>query len=137
MVYLNLQAIIDNYYLDKDILALLLFPENKFPKTALYRITTNEAFLTSEQVYELADFLGVTIDELYKFGGAYKEMPTNKKDIVIFKKWEYSININTRTGIATIYNAKKPVTYLKVLTSKTITLEELFSTVDDYILNKL
>jgi hypothetical protein len=135
MVYLNLQAIIDHCQLDKEIVALLLFPGNKFPKTALYRITSNESFLTSEQVYVLADFLGITIDELYSFGDTYKQIPTKAVDTVILKKGQYSININTKSGLTVIYKNNQPYDYLKVLAAKTITMEELFKLIDNHINN--
>lgn len=137
MVYLNVQAIIDNYQLDRDIIALLLFPENKFPKTALFRITTKEAFLTSEQVYVLADFIGVTVDELYSFGPNWVQQYSTKKDIIIFKRGKYVVNVNTRTGVISIQEAARPINYLKAIVNKSITFEELFSIVDSYILNNM
>ena len=137
MVYLNVQAIIDNYQLDRDLIALLLFPENKFPKTALFRITTEESVLTSEQVYALADFIGVTVDELYSFGPSWVQQYSTKKDIIIFKRGSYVVNVNTRTGVVSIQEAARPINYLKAIVNKSITFEELFSIVDSYILNNM
>lgn len=135
MAYLNLQAVIDYYHIDHEIIALLLFPENKFPKTALNRILSEESYLTSEQVYILADFLGINITELYIFGPKWIQQSSKIANTVILKKGKYTVHINTHSGIMIVYEQSKPIDYLKILTDTSIKLNDLFEIIDTHILN--
>ena len=131
MARLNLKDIITAYDLDFDILSILLFPDNKFPRTSLNRVLDEVSYLTSEQVFTLADFLGITIDELYMYSD-WKQVPS-KTNTVKLKFSAYTVMLNTLTGVTVVYENNKPLRSKKILTSKSMTMDEFLTEIDNYI----
>lgn len=68
MDVLNLNAIIESTGVDHADLADALFPKNKEPRQALYRVMRRDAYLNEEQISKLANFIGCTVPELYTKG---------------------------------------------------------------------
>ncbi len=129
MAHLNVRAIVEHYKLDKGMIALLLFPDNKFPDSALLRVLNNDAYLNSEQIWTLSNFLGVSIDELYSFSD-WQKQPPKVTDVVMFKRGEFSANLSLKNGTLTIYKDNKPINQINELFLTTISVKDLFTAID-------
>lgn len=64
----DLIKIIDFYKLNKTQIAPILFPNAKHPSLALDRILAEESCLDTDQVYALAEYIGVPVHELLSPG---------------------------------------------------------------------
>lgn len=79
---MDLKTIIEKYALDERTIALMLFPDNKRPTSALKRVKDGLALLNTEQFAKLASYIGVTMDQLNKNGWASKPAQSNEIRLV-------------------------------------------------------
>lgn len=142
---IDLQKIIDYYGLDKKILALVLFPDTNNPEHALWRRLktsanpANRNNMSLEEVYNLAEFIGVTIDELLSIS-QWKLVPNKNKDVsamISFKKGEYLVTLNLKTGISNIMHKDALLLSEKILVGDFIGLQTFLQAVDNIIENVL
>ena len=95
-----LTRIIDsNPDLDLEVLAKLLFPENRYPIRALTRVRTGKSLLNEEQIESLASHIGADPGDLFKT--TWSSTPKGSK--VIFKYGPY----------VAVFDAKKWTTTLR------------------------
>ena len=131
MKQFNINSIVEQYKLNTEDLAKVLFPAIKYPGLAFARIQKGEAALDTEQLRRLADFIGVPISELFTengWNGAVKE------GVLTFIKGPYEVRLNYAGTFATLY--KDGVAFDKILINTTvITLEEFITILNKYINN--
>lgn len=65
MKAINVTQLIDGANLNRNLLAAELFPEHKYPRSALMRLEQGSTLLDSNQMLLLAEKLGITVNELY------------------------------------------------------------------------
>ena len=91
----KIQQVIQYYKQEPGDIARLLFPDNKYPMPALFRVMKGEADLTVKQLELLALYLGTTIEELF----VLPELDSDEWKQVIdrysitFKKGDYSCRL--------------------------------------------
>ena len=101
----NLSNVIDHYKLDQAKLAELLFPTVKYPKLALNRILSGEAHLDTEQLENLAKFLGVFPHDLFFVSQNWKG--SSEDGCLVFLKGEYKVKLNYNGVLLTAYKQDK------------------------------
>lgn len=111
--------------------AELLFPDNKFPENALRRFFRGKTKLSAEQAKRLADYIGITVDDLYSENGWRVTSDKNKHTFI---KEDFRAEIDLETGIAKVYHSDTPVAE-KMLVKSVISLKEFIESIDEIILN--
>lgn len=112
-------------------LAEALFPGNKFPENALRRVFRGQTALTADQAKTIADFLGVTVDELYSCNGWRGKATGNKHT---FTKGDYVAELDLSSG-STRITCRGTELCETLFHCPAITLSEFLSTVDNIITN--
>lgn len=104
----NLNNIIQEYGLDKNVIASILFPDVKYPRRALTRIIKEKGELSVGQLEKLAQFIGLPVNNLFELKEYEIKSVENQ---LIFKKGDYCIKIyditpdSTKQNV-TIFNGK-------------------------------
>lgn len=128
MKTIDLKAIIDTNQLDTDVLAVELFPNNKYPKLALGRVLKEEALLDANQISKLAMMLSVDISELYTSGWK----AASKEGIHIITNGVYRAELNTKTGESKIY-VKGTLEHTSLLHTAGITLKDYIEQINKIV----
>lgn len=81
-------------------IAAQLFPGNKYPKLALNRVLSGEAYLDSVQVSKLSMLLGIKISDLYESNWKME----SKKDMIIFESGSYRAELSTKTWVTKLFD---------------------------------
>lgn len=127
MFKIDLSTIIQRFKLSDSELASVLFPDNRFPNQALRRVLNEGASLSSDQVSELASYLGVPVYELYQCDGWY-QVPDESAAISL-RKGDLTAVLRNGGSSITIRDEKKAVEQIIALPSA-LTLEELIRKLD-------
>jgi len=98
---INLNRIIEEKNLDVKALAQELFPTVKFPKLALNRILSGEAFLDTNQLSKLSFITGIPISELFESGDWETSLGT--AGLHHFTNGKYKATLDTTTWVTKIY----------------------------------
>lgn len=122
-----LARIIADSGLPKRKFAELLFPYNQHSLVSLNRILSGKGLLDSTQMYLLANFLAVNVDDLYM----QKWYAISKGDDFILKRESKKAIYNVKTGIIKLYS-EDTLRHETLITQKCISLKELIN----YIENK-
>lgn len=100
----NLKSAIEHYSPDIDELSKVLFPYIKYPKQAFDRVLRGEANLDTNQVCQLASYLGVMVSDLFTLDegwhGSYDKCLT-------FAKGLYRVNLNYDGAFVSVYKDGK------------------------------
>ena len=123
----NITGIIEQFSLDREKVAEVLFPNCTFKKQALDRIIKGQAYLDTEQIQALATLAGVMVGDLFTLSN-WRSSCNN--GTLIFTKDEYTAKVN--------YNG----TFLVLIKGTNVIAEELISnsmTISNFInhINKL
>ena len=100
----NLSAVLKKYNLTPEILAPVLFPKAKYPQQALSRVLKQEGTLDSEQLSILANYLGITMQDLFC---AESFTAISEEGYLCFIKGEYKARLNYKGAYVSIYKDKK------------------------------
>jgi hypothetical protein len=101
---MDLKKILKNS--NRDEVAAVLFPDNGHPVRALNRVISGKSYLNSKQLVTLADYLGITVGELYS-ANAWRSVATNK--IITFYRGPYIARLNTSTWITQVFKKDDPL----------------------------
>lgn len=130
MAHIELSKIVEEFKLDTDTLAKILFPDNKFPKSALDRILKDQTKLDSDQIAILADYLAINVQDLYSFrnwrGGTFKN------NVLTLTRGKFKANFNIETFKTTLLFNTEVIDEI-VLSSKSISLYEYVEMLDKKI----
>lgn len=96
--HFNLKRILEEYNIAEGDIAGLLFPNNRYPVQALKRILDGEAYLTTNQVEDLARHLGVLVADLYNYDIWHG---SHEKGVLTFNNGPYKACLNKE--LLTIY----------------------------------
>jgi hypothetical protein len=128
----NINSLISKYKLDEDTLAKELFPDNKFPKVALARITSGVSFLDTYQLSILAKITNLKISDLFINEEWIREVSNEK---IKFYKNEYRIELDLETNVSDIYYGDKLVAVETLILDKNIKLSAYLKLVNEIITN--
>lgn len=129
----NLKKIINANFLDQQILAKELFPENKFPNAALKRILDGKAFLDTNQLQTLAKILRINVQQLFADSDWWHKEMNNEK--IIFKKNNFRVELFLNNLTTVIYKNDKIISSEVIIPDNNIKLSEYLNLVDKTILN--
>ena len=104
----NLQKILEHYAPNLEELSKVLFPYIKYPKQAFDRVLKGEANLDSEQICQLASYLGVLVADLFSIDD-WKGSWSREHKCLIFVRGVYQVNINYNGTFITVYKDGKQV----------------------------
>lgn len=127
----NLNFIIKKYDLNVDLLAQQLFPENKFPKSALERILDGKAFLDTNQLVELSKITNTQISELFT---SSTWSPKEVEGKLVFVKGNFKVELHLDTFITNIYRKDKLVVEDAIICKNSIKLSEYLELVNKTII---
>lgn len=96
----DLSKAIEYFGLSTDNVAKLLFPSAKYPKMALARILKGEADLDLNQLYSLASYLGITVQDLLTVD-SWKSI--SEDGHLVFVKDQYKAKVNYNGAFLTLY----------------------------------
>lgn len=131
MQNIKIDVLIKRYGWDRDEIAGVLFPLNKFPVLALRRISKGDAVLDSAQLLDLSKFTGVPISDLFSASEWVSEVVEGQ---LIFKCGDYRAILNRQTWVTRlIEGADKLVD--EFLLSPALTVPEYIANLDEKILN--
>lgn len=128
----NINTLISKYNLDEDTLAKELFPDNKFPKIALARITSGVSYLDTSQLAILAKITNLKISDLF-VNEEWTKVITNEK--IIFYKNKFRVELDFETLISDIYFGEKLMSVETLIADKNIKLSEYLKLVNEVITN--
>jgi len=128
---IDVEQVIEKSGLSTKEVAKQLFPGNKYPKLALNRVISGEAFLDSNQISKLATLVGVSVSTLYTSGWKFE----SKKDLVVFSNESFRAELNTKTWITKIFD-NDSLFHESVIHSHTIQLSEYIKKINLIINNK-
>lgn len=129
MAQFNIKKVLAHYDVDNAALAKQLFPAAKYPLSAFNRIIKGEAELNISQLEKLADFLGVTVSDLFT-PDSWKGISENGH--LIFVKGKYKARINYGNSFLSIYSTIDNTLISKhLINTKILTLEELVYYLDN------
>lgn len=128
----NINNLILKYKLDEDTLAKELFPDNKFPKVALARITSGVGFLDTYQLSILAKITNLKISDLFIDEEWVHVIAENKMK---FYKNNYRVELDLETLVSDIYYSDKLVAAETLVVDKNIKLSTYLKLVNEVITN--
>lgn len=102
---IDVKKVINFCDLDFQEVAKKLFPDNKYPASALTRVAENKALLDEQQVMALSKITGLPIDIL--FSSLWKASVTKKDDdsiVHVFKQKDYRAELDIETGQTRIFH---------------------------------
>jgi hypothetical protein len=134
MQVINLGQIIEAQNLDTTQLAAELFPGNKYPKLALNRILTGEAFLDANQISRLSLFTGIPIHKLYN-GGEWELKASADILTIVSPDKGYRAELNTQTWITKVYD-KDTIFHEETLPSGSMSLRAYIEYINNLIITK-
>lgn len=124
-----LSQIIDDLKLDRNIVAQILFPGNKYPGFSLKRVEDGKSELTSSQLIQLAEYMDVPIESL--FDESWKaSYDGNFHD---FTFGEYRARLNTDTWETKLFSGSYLI-YEGVIFKGSTPLREYFNKLNSLIL---
>jgi hypothetical protein len=132
----NINHIIKQYNLDEDSLSKELFPNNKFPKIALTRITSGVSYLDTSQLDILAKIIDVEPGDLLR-SQSWTSTDINIFDTetITFKKNNFRVELSLNTLITKIYSSDKLIASETLISDKNIKLSEYLELVNRTIIN--
>lgn len=130
MQTINLQKLIEERDLDRDVLAAELFPGHKFPNLALARVIQGKSVLDANQISRLAQITGLNISDLFE-GATWKSEPL-KKGLVTFTSGRYRAELDTQTLITKIYHIDT-LFHTATMSHATITISDYLRSLDEII----
>ena len=129
---INLDLIHAKSSFSKEALALELFPTHTFPVKAFERVARGEGDLNSSQIIHLAEFLGVTVSEIFD------EIPWQRKakrNVLIFSHKEARVELNTLTWTTKIF-LNGQMAYEEAIIKRSLSIERYLKEVN-LIIQKL
>lgn len=98
----DIHRILKEYDPNREELAKVLYPDNKFPDRALNRVLSGEAHLDTEQITRLAAYLGVFVPDLFAVGN-WKGNWDGTAKCPVFTKGRYKVLLNYNGSFLTMY----------------------------------
>lgn len=129
----DLQNIIDNFQLDKKLVAKILFPDAMRPDMALSRLLSKRSKMDESQLFALATLTGVSVDSLYAPAKHWKM--TAQNNILRFTNGDYTALYDAQTGITKILLFEKQIA-IHTLSNTTQPLSEYLQSLNQIIINQ-
>ena len=135
MQVINLGQLIEAHKLDPKELAAELFPGIKYPKLALNRILSGEAFLDANQISRLSLYTGIPIEGLYS--GQEWQIKSDSSDIlrIISPDGAYRAELNTQDWTTKIFD-RDTIFHEEALPSGSMSLRAYIAYLNNLITNK-
>ncbi len=133
MQTLDLKRIIKTSNLKTAQVGAVLFPDNKKPEAAIWRVTKGEAFLNSEQISKLSELLNVPIGLLFDDAAWHMSVEADRKNIIRFRAYDYYAELNTET-MTTRVSFNGTVYFEEVHHEKGLGLTDYLSLLTDLII---
>jgi hypothetical protein len=119
--------------LDKSHLADLLFPKHRHPGIAFSRLINGRSKLDEKQIFRLAMFCNLSIDQLYEESMNWKM--TSREGLVRFTLDNFSAIYSPVTGITKIYHLESLLA-THVLSKPNQPLSEYLAEINNLVINK-
>ena len=129
MSKIRIKEIIESQGLNIKEVAKQLFPKNKYPRLALNRVMSGEAFLDSEQMSKFALIAGVEVQDLYMKSG-WKQKSKGK--LFTFTNGEFKAELDTENWTTKIFH-NESLFHDSVITSGFVSLSEYIDSLNSII----
>lgn len=96
----SLQKLVTEFNLNPAELAKILFPHVKYPILAFNRVLSGEASLDTDQLQNLASFLGMFVSELFNVEGWKSKSQPGQ---LFFMKDKYNAICHVTTGVISLF----------------------------------
>ena len=134
MQTLNLKRIMETANLKAPYVGAHLFPDNKEPRQAVYRVMKGEAFLDSEQIAKLSELLNVPIGLLFDDASWCMSVKPERRNVINFRTYDYFAELNTET-METTLSRNDVLMFEKVIThDRGITLTDYLAQLTNLII---
>lgn len=127
----NINKVIECYKLDTAEVAEVLFPHVRYKTLALNRVLKGEAYLDTEQLKALADFIGILIQDLFAFDN-WKG--THEDGCLTLIRGEYKVKLNYKGVFMTLTKGSQLIKQ-ELVGPKTISIDDFISHIDSLIKN--
>lgn len=124
----NINSVIENYKLNIEELAPVLFPNVKYPKMALDRVIKGEGVLDIQQVEKLAEYIGVLVQDLFSADG----WKASYEDAFTVAKGEYKVKVNYKCTYISVYKNNVCINQ-RILDAHSITVAEFIELLNNII----
>lgn len=123
----NLKDVIEHFRLDKIAIRTLLFPNNEHPDRALNRVLSGKMQLDANQLAILANYIGVSVNDLYN-SGSWRHVKSDQNDRIVFMRGDIVANLDISDGSTLLINKNRETEIL--LHDKSISLTKYFSLIN-------
>lgn len=131
MKTINIDKIIEGAGLDKNVVAMQLFPQNSHPRLALNRVSVT-GNLDADQISKLATMAGRPISEIF----SPKEWKASRKaDELIFTNGRWTARYNTETGMTDLWHNNSLI-HETIIHKKAISLDDYLRSLELIISKK-
>ena len=127
---LKIAQLIKDNHVEREEIAALLFPNKKQAERALQRVEQGKQLLDSNQLKKLADFLGLSVDDIYT--SSWKQKHTGR--VWSFTKGDYTATLNRDNWITKV-SYKGEQFFEQVLTRSNVTVSAYLDFIDDIVAN--
>lgn len=131
METIDVRKIIESRGLDMKEVARQLFPKNKFPENALWRVFRKKGILDADQISKLSLLSGLSVSELFS-GGKWKAK--SQKGLHVFTNEEFRAELDTDVWTTKLFH-NDSLFHEEVMHSHTISLGEYFQKLEAIIEN--
>lgn len=128
----DINDIIARYKPNIEELASVLFPHAKYPLMAFSRVLEGKTKLDTQQIQNLATFLGVNIYDLFTISG-WAGLTEDK--CLTFVKDDYKIKLNYNGAYLLLYKKEKLI-YKELSCTTNMTIEEFINYINNLIKNQ-
>ena len=127
----DIHRIIERYKPDIDKLAKIMFPDVKYPKQAFDRVLKGETQLNTQQLENLANYLGILIVDLF-VATSWKSY--NENGCMCFERGEYKAKLNYKGVYLTLYRNEEVIDQ-KIANVPEMKVQEFLNFLDSMIEN--
>lgn len=125
----NINNVIEQYGLNTEELAKVLFPSVKFPKLALDRVLKGEGSLDVIQLEKLADYIGVLVSDLFSID-TWKSSTEDR--CLVLQKGNYKVKLNYKGVYISVYKDNELILQ-SVSNTLSMTIQEFVDFLDTVI----
>ena len=127
----DINAILEYYNPNVEELSKMLFPHTKFPKQAFSRVVKGESQLNTEQIANLATYLGIVVSDLFKVSN-WKG--SSEDNCLTFTKGQYKVKLNYKGTYLIIYKGTTPI-HKELTCTGPMTVESFINYINNLIKN--
>lgn len=135
MKTIDIKKIIRAQGLNRNDVALQLFPKNKFPRLALNRVMAGLSVLDADQISKFSLFSGLPIADLFDSENWKAQTEKGREQTLILTSGDYRAELDTATWTTKIFH-KESLFHEFILHNSSLTLKEYVEKLEETIKQK-